>query len=167
MPHRVTTVTPTTSLRCLFPTYFLSYMHHVIIIYATSRKDCETVAGLKGMALKAHVSKHPAAQCPLPLRHLDEEPPVQTSRPRPSATSPTLIRRRERSMHPQSALLRMWLPPPPHLHAACTSLSQSNRRHRRPPRERSLESWAICARHHELLAQEHRLSLAEVHAHIL
>ena len=69
-------------------------------------------------------------------------------------------------MHPQSALLRMWLPPPPPLHAACTSLSQSNRRHRRPLRERSLESWATCVRHHELLAQEHRLSLAEVHAHI-
>lgn len=44
---RVTTVTPTTSLRCLFPIYFLSYMYHVIIIYATSGKDCETIAGLK------------------------------------------------------------------------------------------------------------------------
>ena len=44
---RVTTATATTSLRCLFPTYFLSYMYHVIIIYVTSRKDCETVAGLK------------------------------------------------------------------------------------------------------------------------
>ena len=43
----------------------------------------------------------------------------------------------------------------------------SNRQHRRPLRERSLESWATCTRHCELLAQENRLYLAEVHAHIL
>ena len=44
---RVPTVTPTTSLRCPLPTYFLSYMYHVVIMYATTRKDCETIAGLK------------------------------------------------------------------------------------------------------------------------
>ena len=118
------------------------------------------------MALNAHVSKHPAVWHPLPFLRLDDEPPVQTNRPRPSATSPTLIRRRERSMHQQGALLRMWLPPQPDPDAACTSASRSNRWHRRPLRERSLESWGTCARHHELLAQEHGLSLDEVRAHI-
>ena len=69
-------------------------------------------------------------------------------------------------MHPQSALLRVWLPPQPDLDAASTSVTRSNRRHRRPLRERSLESWDTCARHHELLAQEHGLSLDEVRGHI-
>ena len=66
-----------------------------------------------GVALKAHVLKYPAAQCPLPLRVLGEEPPLDAGRPGPRATSPTLIRRGARPMHPESALLRMWLPPHP------------------------------------------------------
>ena len=119
------------------------------------------------MAPTARAWKHLEGECPLALRSLDEDPTLQATRPHPRATSPTLIRHPVRSMHPESALLRMWLPHYPHAQGVSPTLSRSNQPHRRPPHEWPVESRAICARHHEPLAQENHPSFAQILADML
>ena len=99
---------------------------------------------------------------PRPRQHMRPRPC-----PNPPATSPSLVIRRVRPTHPENALLRMWLPPHPHIQADCTIWPRSKRQHRRPPHERRMESWDSYARRLELLAHENVCPLFEVAAHTL
>ena len=88
------------------------------------------------------------------------------TRPPPRATSPSLTRHPLRSI-PESALLRTCLPRYPHAQGVSPTLSRCNQPHRRPPHERPVEPRAICARHHEALAQENHPSFAQILADML